>query len=48
MIQAGRIGEVAAYCLDDVDAARNAFRRMTFRPLPVAPVVEQLEDEFAF
>jgi DNA polymerase elongation subunit (family B) len=48
MIQAGRIGEVAAYCLDDVDAARNAFRRMTFRPLPVAPVVMQLEDEFAF
>jgi 3'-5' exonuclease len=46
MIQAGRIGEVAAYCMDDVDAARNAFRRMTFRPLVTPPIAIE-HDEFS-
>lgn len=41
-VQAGRIAEVADYCLRDVAAARAVHRRMTFADAPV--VVQQFED----
>jgi predicted PolB exonuclease-like 3'-5' exonuclease len=33
LIKQGQIQAVADYCIDDVCATRNAYRRMTFRPL---------------
>lgn len=35
MVQAGKIQEVADYCVQDVIKARNVFRRMTFRNVPL-------------
>jgi hypothetical protein len=43
LIQQGQIQAVADYCVDDVDAARNAYRRMTFRPIIEAKAAFQLE-----
>jgi hypothetical protein len=40
LIQQGQIQAVADYCLDDVNATRNAYRRMTFRPIVEAPAFE--------
>jgi predicted PolB exonuclease-like 3'-5' exonuclease len=33
LIKQGQIQAVADYCIDDVNATRNAYRRMTFKPL---------------
>jgi predicted PolB exonuclease-like 3'-5' exonuclease len=33
LIQQGQIQAVANYCIDDVNATRNAYRRMTFKPI---------------
>lgn len=45
-ILAGNIGGVANYCCDDVRAARNAYRAMTFQPLVanVAPSALELDE----
>jgi DNA polymerase elongation subunit (family B) len=50
LIQQGQIQAVANYCIDDVDAARNAYRRMTFRPIiePQSFALEAVTDELPF
>ncbi|WP_164707919.1 hypothetical protein [Paraburkholderia phosphatilytica] len=45
-IRTGRIAEVAAYCMDDTDAAYRAYRRMSF--LPIEEPAMELEPDFAF
>lgn len=47
-VQSGRVGEVAAYCMDDIDASRNCYRRMTFQPLPVVSAKEPESDLIPF
>lgn len=49
LIQQGQIQAVADYCVDDVNATRNAYRRMTFRPIIEAPTLElAFADELPF
>jgi DNA polymerase elongation subunit (family B) len=50
LIQQGQIQAVADYCRDDVDAARNAYRKMTFRPIvePAQTFALEFADELPF
>lgn len=36
-VQDGRIDEVSAYCARDVEATRDVYRRLTFKPVEVIP-----------